>query len=70
MENSEVVQVSDEVADLLDIQRQHPFRIRAYRNAAALFAINPRPLAGIVEDDSCKLSPRSANCSRGNVLFS
>jgi len=34
MENPEVAQVFEEVADLLDIQGANPFRIRAYRNAA------------------------------------
>ncbi len=35
MENPEVAQVFEEVADLLDIQGQNPFRIRANRNAWA-----------------------------------
>jgi DNA polymerase (family 10) len=34
MENPEVAQVFDEVADLLEIQDANPFRVRAYRNAA------------------------------------
>src|SRR5438034_9992221 len=34
MENPEVAQVFEEVADLLDIQGANPFRIRAYRTAA------------------------------------
>lgn len=34
MENPEVAQVFEEVADLLDIQAENPFRVRAYRNAA------------------------------------
>jgi DNA polymerase (family X) len=34
MENPEVAQVFEEVADLLDIQGENPFRVRAYRNAA------------------------------------
>jgi DNA polymerase (family 10) len=34
MENPEVAQVFEEIADLLEIQGQNPFRIRAYRNAA------------------------------------
>jgi DNA polymerase (family X) len=34
MENLEVAQVFEEVADLLEIQGANPFRVRAYRNAA------------------------------------
>lgn len=34
MENPEVAQVFEEVADLLEIQNANPFRVRAYRNAA------------------------------------
>jgi DNA polymerase (family X) len=34
MENPEVAQVFEEVADLLDIQGENPFRVRAYRKAA------------------------------------
>ncbi|MBI3468425.1 MAG: DNA polymerase/3'-5' exonuclease PolX [Planctomycetes bacterium] len=34
MENLEVAQIFDEVADLLELQGENPFRIRAYRNAA------------------------------------
>lgn len=34
--NSNVVQVFDEIADLLEIQGENAFRIRAYRNAARL----------------------------------
>ncbi|MGW8264859.1 MAG: helix-hairpin-helix domain-containing protein [Longimicrobiales bacterium] len=33
MENLEVAQVLEEVADLLEIQGSNPFRVRAYRNA-------------------------------------
>src|SRR5207253_6422876 len=34
MENPEVAQVFEEVADLLELQQANPFRVRAYRNAA------------------------------------
>lgn len=34
MENPEVAQIFEEVADLLDLQGANPFRIRAYRGAA------------------------------------
>ena len=33
MENPEVAQIFDEVADLLELLGENPFRIRAYRRA-------------------------------------
>ena len=45
MENPEVAQIFDEVADLLDIQGANPFRVRAYRNAARTIRDFSRPLA-------------------------
>ena len=32
--NVQIAAIFDEIADLLDIQGENPFRIRAYRNAA------------------------------------
>jgi DNA polymerase (family X) len=34
MQNSDVVRIFEELADLLEIQNANPFRVRAYRNAA------------------------------------
>ncbi|MGZ5966876.1 MAG: hypothetical protein ACXWP4_04335, partial [Polyangiales bacterium] len=34
MDNAAVASVLDEIADLLEIQNQSSFRVRAYRNAA------------------------------------
>jgi DNA polymerase/3'-5' exonuclease PolX len=45
MENPEVAQVFDEVADILDIQGEKLFRIRAYRNAARIIRDLSVPLA-------------------------
>ena len=45
MENPEVAQVFEEVADLLDIQGENPFRVRAYRNAARMIRDLAAPLA-------------------------
>lgn len=38
LRNTDVAQVFEEIADLLEIQGDNPFRIRAYRNAANLVA--------------------------------
>jgi DNA polymerase (family 10) len=50
MENPEVAQLFEEVADLLDIQGANPFRVRAYRNAARTIRDLSQPLAEMVGD--------------------
>lgn len=55
MENPEVAQVFDEVADLLEIQGANPFRVRAYRTAARTIRDLPEPLAVIASDPTRKL---------------
>jgi len=56
MENPEVAQVFDEVADLLEIQNANPFRIRAYRNASRTIRDLSKPLAGTSEKKLTELS--------------
>src|SRR5438309_2794172 len=34
MQNPDIARLFDEIADLLEIQDENPFRVRAYRNAA------------------------------------
>lgn len=48
MENLEVAQVLEEVADLLEIQGSNPFRIRAYRNAVRTIQSLTRPVEAMV----------------------
>jgi DNA polymerase (family 10) len=55
MENPEVAQIFDEVADLLEIQDANPFRVRAYRNAARTVRDLAEPLADIARDPGRKL---------------
>jgi len=50
MENPEVAQIFDEVADLLEIKGENPFRVRAYRNAARTMRDLAEPAAHIVSD--------------------
>ena len=45
MQNPDIARLFDEVADLLEIKSDNPFRIRAYRNAARVVRDYPRPLA-------------------------
>src|SRR5437879_13908542 len=55
MENPEVAQVFEEVADLLEIQGANPFRVRAYRNAARTIRDLSEPLADRAQDPTRKL---------------
>lgn len=48
MENPEVAQIFDEVADLLELQGDNPFRIRAYRRAAVTVRDLAEPLAKVI----------------------
>ena len=47
MDNPAVAQVLREVADLLEIKGDNPFKIRAYRNAADIVANHPHEVAGL-----------------------
>lgn len=54
LSNREIAARLEEVADLLEAQGANPFRVRAYRNAAATVRELPRPLAGIAEGDDAR----------------
>lgn len=47
--NAEIAASFDRIADLLEIQGDNPFRIRAYRNAARTIEGLSQSLAGMVE---------------------
>jgi len=47
--NADVAVMLNEMADLLEIDGANPFRVRAYRHAAATIATMTRPLAEMVE---------------------
>ncbi len=47
--NSDIVSIFDEIADMLEIQGDNPFRVRAYRNAARSIAGLPMSVADMVE---------------------
>jgi DNA polymerase (family 10) len=55
MENPEVAQIFDEVADLLELQGANPFRVRAYRNAARTLRDLAEPVAEIAADPERRL---------------
>jgi DNA polymerase/3'-5' exonuclease PolX len=50
MENPEVAQVFDEVADLLELLGENPFRTRAYRRAAVTVRDLAQPLAKLIAE--------------------
>ncbi|MEX2287672.1 MAG: helix-hairpin-helix domain-containing protein [Planctomycetaceae bacterium] len=55
MENPEIAQILDEVADLLEIQGAKPFRIRAYRKAVQVINDLGERIADIVRDPNRSL---------------
>jgi DNA polymerase (family 10) len=50
MDNLAIAQVFSEIADLLEIKAENPFKIRAYRSAADVIAESPVPVAGMTDD--------------------
>ena len=47
MQNSEIARLFDELADLLEIQGESVFRLRAYRNASRTIESLPDPIADL-----------------------
>lgn len=50
MENIEIAKALSQVADLLEIQKSNPFRIRAYRNAARFVADYASPMRKLLAE--------------------
>ncbi len=48
--NRQIAEMFNEIADLLDIDGENPFRVRAYRNAARTILSYPRSMAELVEE--------------------
>lgn len=48
--NAEIADLFGGLADLLELQDDNPFRVRAYRNASRLIAGHPRPFADLVAE--------------------
>ncbi len=55
MENSEIARILNEIADLLEIKGDNPFRIRSYRNAALTIENLPFHLETMVREDESRL---------------
>ena len=51
MRNPQVARIFHEIADLLELSGENPFRIRAYRRAAMNVEAIPKDVAGMTEED-------------------
>jgi DNA polymerase (family 10) len=51
MDNAAIARTLEEVADILEIKNENPFRIRAYRNAVRTIQIQTTPLARLVAEN-------------------
>jgi DNA polymerase (family X) len=47
LDNLAVARILGEIADMLELKADNPFKIRAYRNAADIVATLPEPVAGL-----------------------
>ena len=56
MENREIARMLAETADLMEIAGEDSFRIRSYRNAAAVIESYPEPVAAIIKDPEKKVT--------------
>jgi DNA polymerase (family 10) len=56
MENAEIARLLDEIADLLELADENPFRIRAYRNAARTIWEKTEPISDLVHNDPKQLT--------------
>ena len=51
MDNQGVARLFTEIADLLEIKGDNPFKVRAYRNAADIVGTLPEPASGLSEEE-------------------
>lgn len=54
MENIDIARIFEEVADLLEIQDESPFRVRAYRDAGRTLRSLGEPVAGLVAREGAR----------------
>ncbi|MEK6600129.1 MAG: DNA polymerase/3'-5' exonuclease PolX [Deltaproteobacteria bacterium] len=55
MENADIAKIFEEIADLLEIKNENPFRVRSYRNAALIIGGLPESLRSVVLRDESEL---------------
>lgn len=51
MDKYEIIHILNEIADILEIQNENPFRVRAYRNAARTLENLSQPLEKLVKEE-------------------
>ncbi len=56
MDNREIARMLSETADLMEIAGEDGFRIRSYRNAAAVLEGYPEPVSAIIKDPAKKVT--------------
>ena len=57
MKNSEVARVFQDIADLLELKKENPFKIRAYRKGAGSIEHLPVEVEQLVKEDRLKEVP-------------
>jgi hypothetical protein len=62
--NTEIADRLDELADLLEIENENPFRVRAYRNAARMVRQHPQSFAELVRQVSGAGEGQTAHANR------
>ncbi|MDP2682438.1 MAG: DNA polymerase/3'-5' exonuclease PolX [Deltaproteobacteria bacterium] len=55
MENPDIAKIFEDIADLLEIKNENPFRVRSYRNAALIIGGLPESLRSVVLRDEKEL---------------
>lgn len=55
MENADIAKIFEDIADLLEIKNDNPFRVRSYRNAALVIGGIPESLRSLVMRDESEL---------------
>ena len=55
MKNQEIAKIFNEIADLLELKGENPFRIRAYRRAAMQIEGLPKDVSQVTEEELIKL---------------
>ena len=66
--NSQVADVFEAIANILQDQGENPFKIRAYRNAVRTLESLPEPVAGIAARGDLKKVPGFGEAIAGKTL--
>ncbi len=67
MNNRDVARVLEEIARLLELQDENPFKVRAYRNAAATLETLTRDLQAVAAEDGLGEIPGIGEALRGKL---